>query len=171
MGDVGVLNTNDRLELVNGEIVEMTPIGSRHAACVKRLNELIGRAAGDSAIIQVQDPVVLGDYSEPQPDLAILRRRSDYYAERHPGPSDIYLIVEVADRSLRYDREIKVRLYAATGVGEVWVVDVAGRGVDVYRSAGPGGYEDSTSLSLGDTVSPTALPHISLRVADMVGDG
>ena len=113
MGQVGILLEGDRVELIDGEIVTMTPIGTRHNACVAKGNRALVRAAGDDAIVLPQGSIRLDLYSEPQPDLVLLRPRSDFYASTHAGPDDILLTIEIADSSLRYDRDVKSPLYAA----------------------------------------------------------
>ena len=122
MGQAGILGEDDRLELLEGEIVEMAPIGSRHQSVVDRLTRLFSNRVGDAAVVRVQGPVRLGDDSEPQPDLLLLRRRADFYATAHPGPEDVLLLVEVPDTSTEYDREVKLPLYARHGIAEVWLV-------------------------------------------------
>ena len=112
MAEAGVLGEDDRVELIEGEILEMSPMGRRHAACVDRLTRLLVRGVGDAAIVRVQNPIVLSDHNEPQPDLALLRPRVDFYTAEHPGPEDALLVVEVSDSSVEYDRQIKVPLYA-----------------------------------------------------------
>jgi hypothetical protein len=121
MAAAGLFGEDDRVELLEGEIVEMTPIGSRHAGCVNQLNELFSDRLQRRAVVSVQNPVRLGTHSETQPDLALLRLRADRYAGRHPGPDDVLLLVEVADTTRRWEREHKVPVYAAAGVGEVWL--------------------------------------------------
>ncbi len=106
MGEAGILNEDDRVELIDGEIIEMTPIGSPHGGRVKQLNYLLTRAVGEEAIIAAQDPVILGDRSEPEPDLALLRPRADFYKESHPQPDDVLLLIEVADTSLEKDCQV-----------------------------------------------------------------
>jgi hypothetical protein len=135
MAEAGILGEDDRVELLEGEIVQMGPIGSRHASCVKRLVDIfIPLQVGRKVILSVRDPIELGEHSEPQPDLTVLKPRPDFYAKAHPGPADVFLLVEVADlsacnaqagTSAAYDRDMKVPLYAQAGVPEVWVVDVA----------------------------------------------
>lgn len=132
MVESGILCENDRVELIRGEIVEMSPIGRRHAACVKRLNRLFNRKLGDSVLIGVQDPVELDVTSEPQPDIVLLQPCEDFYETAHPQPEDIFLIVEVADTTVQYDREVKVLLYAEKNIAEVWLVDINGQCVEVY---------------------------------------
>ena len=162
---------NDRLELIEGEIVEMSPIGRRHAGRVRYLiNLLTRRLAGDEAVIDAQDPVVLGDLSEPQPDLAVLAPREDFYADEHPRPEDVLLLIEIADTSLAYDREVKAPIYARYGVPEVWIADLEGNAVEVYREPATGGYAQRERLDAPDAaLSPRLLPRLSLTVRDLVG--
>lgn len=168
MAAAGLFGEDDRVELLEGEIVEMTPIGSRHAACVNQLNELFSDRLRRRAVVSVQNPVRLATHSEPQPDLALLRLRPDRYAGRHPGPDDVLLLVEVADTTRRWDREHKVPLYAAAGVGEVWLVDVEGEELEVFRCPEGGGYRDVILARPGDTVAPDALPDVVLDVAELL---
>lgn len=164
MARAGVLTDDDRVELLEGEIVEMTPIGAGHAACVKRLNRLLTKGSGDGAIVSVQDPVRLSTFSEPEPDLALLRPRDDFYAEGHPGPDDVLLLVEVAESSLTYDRDRKLPLYARSGVPEVWIVDLEGDRVEVHRAPSPEGYRERHLNTLEDTLEPGELSDIQLPV-------
>jgi Uma2 family endonuclease len=169
MSQAGILDEDDHVELIEGEIVEMTPIGSRHAACVKRLNALFSRQVSDRAIVQVQDPVRLGEYSEPQPDLALLRLQSSFYAEAHPGPGDVLLLVEVAETSSRYDRDVKIPLYAEAGICEVWIVDLSNGRLEIYLSPSHGDYQEESVLGRGDQAVPSALPHLVVDVAEIMG--
>ena len=169
MAQAGVLKEDDRVELIEGEIVEMAPIGSRHAACVKRLNRLLSQQAGQHALLGVQDPIHLGERSEPQPDMALLRPKDDTYATAHPGPEDIFLLIEVADTSVDYDREIKASLYARFGVGEVWVVDLTSERIEVYRSPGPEGYRQTRIVEAHEHLAPEAFPHVSLSAREILG--
>ena len=123
----GILDENEGLELIDGEIVKKMSINPSHAATVKRLNRLFSQRVGDACVVSVQDPIALDGFNEPEPDIALLKSRADLYGESHPGPSDVYLIVEVADSSLRFDRERKIPLYAAAGIPEVWLIDLIGR--------------------------------------------
>lgn len=148
MGASGILSEDDRVELIEGEIVEMAPIGSRHQACVDRLTELFSIQLAQRAVIRVQGPIRLSEHSEPQPDLALLRRRPDFYAASHPGPQDILLVVEVADTSADYDREVKLLLYGRYGIPEVWLVDLASECVDVCREPSMGGYQRCQTLKI-----------------------
>ena len=169
MVDAGILREDDRVELLEGEIVEMTPIGSRHAACVDRLNSLFVRGLGQRGIVRVQSPVRLGERSEPQPDLALLRARPDFYAQAHPGPTDILLLVEVAETSTDVDREVKVPLYARAGIREVWLVDLAGGCVEIYREPAPAGYQQVQRVRPGQRLSPHAVPDLELAMDDVLG--
>ncbi|GIX47745.1 MAG: hypothetical protein KatS3mg131_1956 [Candidatus Tectimicrobiota bacterium] len=127
LAEAGILSEDERVELIEGEIVAMAPIGSRHAGAVKRLlDQFIPLQAARRVLLSVQDPIRLGEHSEPQPDVALLRPRPDFYAAEHPGPEEVLLVVEVAETSAEYDREVKVPLYARFGVPEVWLVDLAG---------------------------------------------
>src|SRR5438552_12280642 len=126
MAEAGILSEDDRVELIEGEIVQMSPIGPRHSACVDRLNALFTSRLRRRAIVRVQNPIVLSRWTEPQPDLTLLRPRADFYAERHPGPADVLLAVEVAETSGVYDRGTKLALYARARIPEVWLVDVRG---------------------------------------------
>jgi Uma2 family endonuclease len=168
MAEAGVFSEDDRVELLAGEIVEMTPIGSRHAACVKRLNAMLSSCVGMSLIVSVQDPIELGDHSEPQPDLAVLRFRPDFYRDAHPGPADVVLVVEVADTSAETDRVDKVPLYARAGIPEVWLVDLGSRLVDVYRQPSPGAYRDHRRAGPGDRLTSDVLPGLDLPVSQVV---
>lgn len=132
MVEAGILSEDDGVELIEGEIITMSPIGSQHAACVKKLHALLHRQVQQRAILGAQDPVRLDEYSEPEPDIALLKRRDDYYARSHPTPEDVFLIIEVAETFAEYDRRIKLPLYARAGIPEVWLVNLPERIVEVY---------------------------------------
>jgi Uma2 family endonuclease len=169
MAEAGILSEDDRVELLEGEITAMAPIGSRHQACVDRLTELFSAQVQRRAVVRVQGPIRLGERSEPQPDLALLRPRADFYAEAHPGSEDVLLVVEVAETSAAYDREVKVPLYARFGVPEVWLVDLAGEQLEVFRQPSPQGYQDLRTLRRGEAVAPLLLPDLSLAVDALLG--
>ncbi|MGI8983922.1 MAG: Uma2 family endonuclease [Acidimicrobiales bacterium] len=168
MADAGVLGEDDRVELIEGEIVEMAPIGPLHASRVKRVARFFHRQMGDRVIVSVQDPVRLGDLSEPQPDLALLRPRNDDYAGAHPTADDVLLVVEVADSSVAYDRNVKMPLYAAHGIVEVWLVDLAAGIVEVWSEPGPVGYGNIRRVGAGRSLSPQAFPDVSVAVDDLL---
>jgi len=169
MAEAGILGEDDRVELIEGEIVEMTPIGSRHAGAVNRLNRLFSERVGEHAVVSVQNPIRLGERSEPQPDLALLRFREDFYASSHPGPGDVLLVVEVAETSAEYDRRVKVPLYARFGIPEVWLVDLEGEAVEVYRDPSPEGYRKAEVLRRGSSLSPSSFPDLELSVDEILG--
>ena len=168
MGEVGILKPTDRVELIRGEIVEMSPIGRRHAAFVDNLAQLLFARIAGRAIVSVQNPVVVADDSEPQPDLKILRRRAVPYKEREASAEDVLLLIEVAATSLAYDRSTKLRLYAETGIPEYWVVDCVAESVEVYRAPDAGGYRDVLRVTdASATVSPQAFPDVALTLAEI----
>jgi Uma2 family endonuclease len=140
MAEVGILAPDARVELIDGEIIDMAPIGSRHNATVNRLAEILKRAAGDAVIVQAQGSISLGAFSEPEPDIALLRRRGDFYWSAQPGAADILLIVEVAGSSLAYDRDVKLPLYARHGIPEVWLIDIETQRLKRYRRPSRSGY-------------------------------
>ena len=165
MAEVGLLAPDARVELINGEIIDMAPMGSRHAATVTRLDRLLSRAIGERANMRVQLPVRLGTVCEPEPDLTVVRLRQDDYAKAHPTAYDTLLIVEVSETSLRVDREIKVPLYAQYGVPEVWIVDLNTDQVHFFRSPDGGGYADVFSESKPAVVALTGLPGVTVDLS------
>jgi Uma2 family endonuclease len=168
MAEAGILTRDDRVELIEGEIVDMAPIGSQHAAVTDVLNELVVRAlAADRVQVRVQGPLRLDRRNEPQPDLMLLRPRTDHYRSGHPTAADVLLLVEVADSSLAFDRGPKLALYARRGVPEVWVVDLVDRAVEVYTRPGPEGYADLRRVSDG-TVTPALVPGLDINVAALL---
>jgi Uma2 family endonuclease len=164
MGETGVLAPDARVELIEGELIEMAPIGPPHAGTVECLVDLLRRALGDRVMVRTQQPSVVGKYSVPQPDIAVVTRRHDFYVHAHPEPRDVLLVVEVADSTLRFDRDVKTALYARSGVQEVWVVDVAAR--RILRSASPqnGVYAETVALGAGESISIGAFPDIRIDV-------
>jgi Uma2 family endonuclease len=168
MIEAGILDEDDRVELIEGEIIEMTPIGHRHAACVKRLNLLLGRTLGADATIGVQDPIQLGDRSEPQPDISALRPSPNFYASAHPTTEDIFLLIEVAESSATLNRQVKVPLYARHAVAEVWLVDLDDNSVTVYRDPTPTGYISVRVTRRGETPTMQAFPRREIAVSDIL---
>lgn len=169
MARVGILSEDDQVELLKGEIVEMPPIGSRHAACVDRLNRLFSLRLGQKTIVRVQSPIHLGEHSEPQPDLVLLEPRSDFYTQAHPEPEDVLLLVEVVEPSAEYDRQIKMPLYAQAGVTEVWLVDVVGECVEVYRDPSRQGYGEMRRRWRGQRLAHYAFPDLDVAVDEILG--
>lgn len=169
MAQAGILGEDDRVELIEGEIVEMTPIGSTHAATVKRLNRIFSQRIGGQVLISVQDPIRLGEHSEPQPDLALLQSREDFYTSAHPGPEDVLLLIEVSETSAEYDREVKIPLYARFGIPEVWLVDLEGKAIEVYQNPSYKGYREVQTLSQGARLSPSSFPDLELPAEEILG--
>jgi Uma2 family endonuclease len=169
MVDAGILSERDRVELIEGEIVEMSPIGRRHAACVNRANELFISSLKRRAIVSVQNPLRLNQYNEPQPDIVVMKRRDDYYASKHHTPEDTLFVVEVSDTTLRYDTKIKLPLYAATGVPELWIENLKEDVLLVCRDPAGKNYNTQLTLSRGDIISPLAFPGVSFKIEDLLG--
>jgi Uma2 family endonuclease len=162
MADVGILKEDDRVELIEGEIVEMSPIGSRHGGCVDKLNRLLSDALREKPFqIRVQGAVRLSRFSEPQPDIALLHARADFYMESQPIASDIVLVIEVADSSLMYDRHTKIPLYLRSGIPEVWLVDLANHAIELHTAAGV------VHFRAGDTAVSTVIPELQIAVASL----
>lgn len=164
-----ILKEDDRVELIRGEIVAKMPTGNPHASCRKRLNRLFGTLVGDRAIVSVQDPIRSAD-SEPEPDVALLAPRDDFYGATKPGPADVLLLIEVADASPDDDREVKGPLYAEAGIADYWIVNLVDGCLEVYRQPQPDGtYADVRTLRSGDSVDVAALPGVTVAVRDLVG--
>ena len=164
MAETGILGEDERVELIEGEIVEMAPIGPRHVGCVINVNHLFITRLGGRAIVSPQNPVVIPPRSEPQPDLVLLRPRAVSYSQELPASRDVLLAVEVADTTVRFDRLVKARLYARAGIAEFWLCLSADGVVEVYRGPSPDGYADVMRHGLGQGVSPLAFPDVSFAV-------
>lgn len=171
MARSGILTEDDRVELIEGEVLEMTPIDSRHAGCLKCLLRILSDATRGRALVGVQDPVRLDERSEPQPDLVLLEPRDDDYKKSHPGPSDVLLLVEVSGSSLEYDRKVKLPLYARAGIGEVWIVDLEGETIEVCTDPAGGRYRSSHRAAGDEAIAPQALPGARVVVSDVVRVG
>lgn len=170
MAEAGVFHPEERLELWEGEILAMSPIGSRHVGCVNRLTTLFAPLmVSGQVVVQVQGPIRLTGVSVPQPDLVLLHPRDDYYASGYAVPPDIALTVEVADTSLRFDLQTKLPAYASAGIVEAWVVDVNGGAVYVATKPEPDGYRDVAERGLDDTVAPSAFPDVTIVVRELLG--
>jgi Uma2 family endonuclease len=168
MLETGVLNEDSRVELLNGEILKMSPIGPRHAACVDRLSEQLRDQVKKIAIVRVQNPVGLDNYSEPEPDVTLLKRREDYYVNTHPQPDDIFLVVEVSDTTLERDRQTKLPLYAQTGIRELWLIDLPNDRIEIHSSPHNGVYQEVRIVQRGQKVVSKALPHLKLEADDLL---
>ena len=170
MGETGILTKDDRVELIEGEIVLMPPIGSPHASIVDRITRMfVLGLANYEAIVRVQGPTVLPNNAEPEPDLQVLRETTDFYREGHPSPPDVLLSVEVADPTLRFDRSVKIPLYSLGQIRETWLIDVQAEVVEVYRDPSPTGYSTVSEFRRGEPVSPEAFPEVAFAVDDIFG--
>lgn len=167
LGEVGILTEDSRVELLEGELIEMAPIGGPHMAVVNRLTKLLVLAVGDSGVVSVQNPVSLPPRSEPQPDFAILDVRASDAAPAVPSAQDVLLLIEVADTTLAYDRGTKLTLYAKSGIAECWIVNLQSKCIEVYREPAGDGYSKRIEFGAQDEVSPLALPTVKLAVAEI----
>lgn len=169
MGEAGIFSEDDRVELIQGEIVEMSPIGIRHASCVARLSKLLERQVGSNAIVWVQNPVRLSELSEPQPDIALLKQRDDFYASRHPLPEDVLLIIEVAETSAGYDRKTKAPLYAAAKIPELWLVDLVSGVIEIYSQPAGAAYQSKFNVARSETAISNTVSGLQLAATDILG--
>ncbi|MGH7390044.1 MAG: Uma2 family endonuclease [Candidatus Rokuibacteriota bacterium] len=170
MGETGILVEDEPVELIHGAIIVSEPIGARHAGTVNRITRLFVSQLGDRAVVQVQNPIELAqERSEPEPDVALLRPRTDFYATAHPVAADVFLLVEVADSSLLLDRRVKIPLYARAGVREVWLMDLTQDRVAVYRAVRGARYRERSVVEHGQRLAPGAFPELTLTVEDLIG--
>ena len=167
MGRAGVLCDDDRVELIEGEIISMSPIGDQHAACVDFLNEWFVSRLDGRAIVRVHSPIRLSDKDMPQPDIALLRPRADRYASGHPGPEDVFVVMEASDTSLRHDRR-KLARYAETGIPEAWLFILRTGRTEVHRDPAGGHYREVRILDRDGSVSPLAFPDLVLPLAEVI---
>ncbi|HEY4005686.1 MAG TPA: Uma2 family endonuclease [Pseudonocardia sp.] len=169
MGEVGILDPQARVELLEGKIVYMSPIGARHAGVVNRLNRLLVTRLHESAMVIVRNPLRLLPRSEPQPDVMVARYRRDCYESAHPTAEDVLLVIEVAESSLRTDRAMKLPIYANQGVVEVWLVDLVADVVHVHTDPGTNSYRAVRAVRPGEQLTPTMVPDLTLTTADILG--
>ena len=167
LAEAGILPNPHRVELIDGEIIDLNAIGSPHAAITTRLTRQFIRAVGDLAIISVQNPLRLDSYNEPEPDLLVLRPRADDYQANHPGAADVLLLIEVSETSLAYDRGRKLALYAKFGVAEVWIIDLAGAAIEIYRQPKEGAFS-LTERRTGGSLTPDLVPSLAIDVAALL---
>ena len=168
MGEAGIFTEDDRVELIDGEIVTMPPIGDFHAGEVNKMTWVFPRALGDLAIASVQNPIVLGPHWEPQPDFCLLRPRPDFYMSGKPRPEDVLLVIEVSDTTLAYDRDVKIPAYGRAGILEAWLVDLNARRILVFRDPSPDGYRSAQTLGPDDRLSLLAFPGVEIAVTDLL---
>ena len=169
MCETGILLPEERLELANGEIITMAPIGSAHHWCVMQLTRVLGALIGDRAWVSVQGPLAIGPHDLRYPDLAILRPRGGTYRASGPSALDALLVIEVADTTVTYDREVKVPLYAAAGIPEAWLLDLPAARLEVYRDPVEGAYRQTRRLSREESIAVEAFPDVTLQLADLLG--
>ena len=168
MAEAGILREEERVELIDGVIVEMVPMGNRHRATVTRLNRLFNRNVGERAIVQIQSSITLDDQTMPEPDLAILRERADFYEADSPGPEDVLLVIEVADSAVDYDRNEKLPRYARAGIPEVWITVLPELIVEAHTELSAGRYTHKRIFVPGDVISPGCFPDIELQVNEIL---
>ncbi|MFO1430795.1 MAG: Uma2 family endonuclease [Candidatus Competibacteraceae bacterium] len=165
IAEAGILTADDRVELIEGELIDMAPIGSPHADYVDRLAELLISQVHGKFRVRIQNPIQLDNYSEPEPDVVIAKDRS--YREAHPGPQDILLLIEVADTTLKYDRNIKIPLYARSGIPEVWLIDIQNQRLEIHRQPSQEGYRQILLPASNEAVSPLLVDGVSIRMAEL----
>jgi Uma2 family endonuclease len=169
MSEAGVFGEDDRVELIEGEIIVMAAIGTRHASCVKRLVRRLSAIPEELAILGVQDPIQLSERTEPQPDVVLLQAHSDYYATAHPIPSEVLLLVEVSDSTVDFDRDVKVPNYARSGIREVWLWDLEANCLEVYCEPTINGYTSIQKFERGQQISPLAFPDFVVSLDLILG--
>jgi Uma2 family endonuclease/transposase-like protein len=169
MGHARIFREEERLELVDGEIITIPPMGARHATAIARLTFTLGSRLGDRALVRVQLPAKLSDFSEPLPDVVVVPFDPHFGGARHPGTGDILWLIEVSDSSRAYDRRLKLPSYARHGVREVWIVDLIAHQLMVFRDPVDGEYRSLQALSLGDSVTPLGVPDVTFDVFDLLG--
>ena len=169
MGEVGIFSEDARLELIEGEIIEMSPVGIRHVSCVNRANAFFASRLANKAMLSVQNPVLLSSDTMPQPDIILARPREDFYGSRRIVPADIFLVLEVSDTTLRYDRNRKMPLYAKWGVPELWIENLGNDAILVFRNPGPSGYSTALTLHRGESISLAEFPDTTFTVDELLG--
>ncbi len=167
MAESGVLSPDARVELLHGQIIDMSPIGPFHGSVTKQLNQLFAAAARGRWLLAVQDPLRLDDHSEPEPDLMLLQPVPDFYRQHHPRPEDVFLLIEISDTTLAADQEVKLPAYGQAGVVEVWIVNLIEERLEVYREPHFTGYGSKRVLGVGDQASPLAFPDVLVNVAEL----
>lgn len=169
MYEAGIFKDDERVELIEGEIIHMTPVGSWHSAVVDRLTQLFVEHFSAFAIVRIQGPVLLSYLSEPLPDVILMKRKEDYYSSGHPNPDDVFLIVEVSDSTIRYDRKIKVPLYARSGIAEVWIVNLNDDCIEVYRKPSLSDYEEKSIYKRGQKIVPKFYSDTAFLTDNILG--
>lgn len=169
MHDAGVFDEDSRVELVEGEILEMSPIGPRHASCVDKLTHLLFQALVEKAIVRVQNPIHLGEFSEPQPDLTVVKSRTDFYARSLPSASDVLVAIEVSDTTSEKDRLTKIPAYARAELSEAWLVDLYNDRIEIYSQPLNGLYQEVRIIQRGQEIVSKSLPQLKLQADEILG--
>lgn len=168
MYDAGILGPDDRVELLDGEIILMNP-GRRHAACTNRANSFLTEALGRRAIVSIQNPIVIDIHNEPKPDVVVFKRREDFYVSVDPAPEHALLVIEISDTTLSFDQKKKLPHYAASGVPEFWIEDLQHQSLHVYRDPAGSDYKTHLTFHRGDSLSPLAFPDVVFKIEDLLG--
>lgn len=167
--EAGFLPEDNQTEIINGEIIEKMPIGSKHAGTVKRIAEFFRDLTRNTALISVQDPVQLSVFDEPQPDIALLKRRSDFYTKKHPTAADVFLIVEVSDSTLVYDKQTKINLYASAQIAECWIVNLSKNVIEIFTQPENGAYQKNQVVRRNETAQSSVLENLAIGANDILG--
>jgi Uma2 family endonuclease len=165
MAATNILAEHEHVELIEGELFAMAPIGSEHSGKTRRLNKMFSQLVGQLALVDVQNPIILGEYSEPQPDVVLLKPREDFYEQTTPQAEDVLLVIEIADSTLKYDQQVKIPLYAHYGIPEVWLINIPQQRLEIYLHPTPTGYQQISYPQLEDKISPLLLPGMVIEVA------
>ena len=169
MVKAGVFAGNERVELIEGELIQMAAQGSNHISSVIRLTTFLTSRVGDDVLVSIQNAVIINDINEPQPDVSLLHFRDDYYSTAKARPEDVLLLIEVSDSTVTYDRKVKVPLYARNGIAEVWLVNLPKKVVEVYNHLEDGKYKVVKKLERGETLSPKLIPSLKIKVEEIIG--
>lgn len=170
MVEIGILPEESGWELIHGEIIHRMSIGSKHAGMVKKLSEMLRDLTRNQAIVSVQDPIHIDEFNEPEPDIALLKRRNDFYTESHPRPADVLLLIEVSDSSVEYDREIKKTLYAEAGISEFWLLNLPQGIIETYSNPANGIYYQMQIFERGQEIQSRNIPGLTLPVGEILGE-
>lgn len=168
MAETEILAPDERTELINGQIFQMVAKGTAHSAAVSRLSALLLKSLENQALIRFQDPIQLDDFSEPEPDIAIVKRDPLFYEDHHPIPQEIHWLIEVSDTTLKHDLEVKVPAYARALIREYWVLDIQDRKVFIFRSSDTQGFLEQTIATEEDVIRPLDFPNFAFAVKDML---
>jgi Uma2 family endonuclease len=168
MIELGMLKDYEKAEIIEGELIQKMPIGKRHSAVVEKLNEILRDELGKSVSLRNQQPVRFDEYNEPEPDLAVLQRHEDFYSDNKPVPKDVLFLIEVSDATLKYDRDIKLALYAEAEIPEVWIVNLPNDIIEVHQNPGSGIYQITKIFKRGEMVTSEMMPNLKLKVDEIL---